>query len=80
MKVRAPVHAGGLLDSENKKRNDGVRPEGDEVSYRSLNRSDDWWPAGLGRLATVGAQNDFRYAVFAETRRLVIDDRGTVSG
>ena len=27
----------------------------------------------------VGAQNDLRYAVFPETRRLVIDDRGTVS-
>ena len=57
----------------------GVRPEEDEVSYRSPNRSDDWWPAGLGRPAAVGAQNDLRYAVFPETRRLVIDDRGTVS-
>jgi hypothetical protein len=27
----------------------------------------------------VGAQNDLRYAVFPETRRLVIDDQGTVS-
>ena len=51
-----------------------VRPEEDEVSYRSPNRSDDWWPAGLGRPAAVGAQNDLRYAVFSETRRLVIDD------
>jgi hypothetical protein len=57
----------------------GVRPEGDEVSYRSPTRSDDWWPAGLGRPGAVGAQNDLRYAVFPETRRLVIDDRGTVS-
>jgi hypothetical protein len=57
----------------------GVCPEGVEVSYRSPNRSDDWWPAGLGRPAAVGAQNDLRYAVFPETRRLVIDDRGTVS-
>jgi hypothetical protein len=54
-----------------------VRP--DEVSYRSKTRSDDWWPAGLRRPAAVGAQNDLRYAVFPETRRLVIDDRGTVS-
>jgi hypothetical protein len=57
----------------------GIRPGGDEVSYRSRTRSDDWWPAGLGRPGAVGAQNDLRYAVFAETRRLVIDDRGTVS-
>jgi hypothetical protein len=57
----------------------GVRPEGDEVSYRSPNRSEDWWPAGLGRPAAVGAQNDLRYAIFPETRRLVIDDQGTLS-
>jgi hypothetical protein len=56
----------------------GVRP-GDEVSYRPPRRSDDWWPAGLGRPAAVRAQNDLRYAVFPETRRLVIDDQGAVS-
>ena len=58
---------------------DGARSEGDEVSYRSWGRSEDWWPAGLGRPGAVGAQNDLRYAVFPETRRLVIDDQGTVS-
>ena len=56
----------------------GTRAEA-EFSYRSPSRSDDWWPAGLGRPAAVGALNDLRYAVFPETRRLVIDDRGTVS-
>jgi hypothetical protein len=56
----------------------GARAEA-EVSYRSPSRSDDWWPAGLGRPAAVGAQNDLRYAVFPETRRLAIDDQGTVS-
>jgi hypothetical protein len=58
---------------------DGARPEGDEASYRSPTRSEDWWPAGLGRSGAVGAQNDLRYAVFPEIRRLVIDDQGTVS-
>jgi hypothetical protein len=57
----------------------GVRPEGDEISYRSPRQSDDWWPAGLGTAAAVGAQNNLRYAVFPEARRLVIDDRGAVS-
>src|SRR6202050_2077258 len=57
---------------------DGARSEGDGVSYRSWTRSEDWWPAGLGRPGAVGAQNDLRYAVFPETRRLVIDDLGTV--
>ena len=27
----------------------------------------------------MGGQNDLRYVIFPETRRLVIDDRGTVS-
>ena len=57
----------------------GARPGGDKVSYRSTSRPDGWWPAGLGRPAAVGVQNDLRYAVFPETRRLVIDDQGTVS-
>jgi hypothetical protein len=52
---------------------------GAEVSYRSQTRTEDWWPAGLGRPAAVGAQNDLRYAVFPETRRLVIDDQGTIT-
>ena len=37
------------------------------------------WPSGLGRPGAVGAQNDLRYAVFPETRRLVLDDHGTIS-
>jgi hypothetical protein len=56
-----------------------ARSESDEISYRSLAGRVDWWPPGLGRPAAVGAQNDLRYAVFPETRRLVIDDRGAVS-
>jgi hypothetical protein len=57
----------------------GSRSAGDEVSYRSTSESADWWPAGLGRPDAVGAQNDLRYAVFADTRRLAIEDRGAVS-
>ena len=52
---------------------------GDEVSYRSPARQPDWWPAGLGRAGAVGSQNELRYAVFPETRRLAIDDHGTIS-
>ena len=51
----------------------------DEVSYRSMSGSADWWPAGLGRPGAVGTQNELRYAVFPETCRLVIDDRGAIS-
>ena len=54
-----------------------ARPAGGEVSYRSY--SPDWWPSELGRPSAIGAQNDLRYAVFPETRRLVIDDQGSIS-
>jgi hypothetical protein len=57
----------------------GSRTAGDEVSYQSQSKATDWWPAGLGTPGAVGAQNDLRYAVFPDTRRLVIDDHGTVS-
>ena len=57
----------------------GGQPAGVDVSYRSQTRTENWWPSGLGRPAAVGAQNDIRYAVFPKPRRLVIDDRGTVS-
>jgi hypothetical protein len=57
----------------------GTRSAADDVSYRSMSGSADWWPTGLGRPGAVGAQNDLRYAVFPETRRLVIDDHGAVS-
>jgi ketosteroid isomerase-like protein len=58
---------------------DATRSAADNVSYRSMSRSTDWWPSGVGKSAAVGAQNDLRYAVFPDTRRLVIDDRGTVT-
>ena len=42
----------------------GTRSAGDEVSYRSMAGSKDWWPAGLGRPGAVGAQNDIRTQYF----------------
>lgn len=56
-----------------------VRTAPDQLSYRSMENSREWWPSGLGRPGAVGAQNDFRYAVFPETRRLVLDDHGNIS-
>lgn len=35
-----------------------------------------WWPAGLGRPASTGAQNDTRYAYFPESRRLAVQAGG----
>ncbi|SAL28623.1 SHOCT domain-containing protein [Caballeronia humi] len=38
--------------------------------------SDDWWPADLGWPNSTGAQNDVRYAFFAQPRRLAIEIHG----
>jgi hypothetical protein len=57
----------------------GMRAATDEVSYRSMSETTDWWPAGMGRPGAVGAQNDLRYAVFPDTRRLVINDQGKIT-
>jgi hypothetical protein len=37
-----------------------------------------WWPAELGTPSSTGAQNDMRYAVFPQTRRLAIQVAGHV--
>src|ERR1700722_14996051 len=52
---------------------------GGGVSYRATERFVDWGAAGLGRPGAVGAQNNLRYAVFPDTRRLVIDDQGAIT-
>lgn len=52
--------------------------EDTHVSYRSTGspHADSWWPEELGRPSSAGSQNDMRYAIFREKRRLVIDDHG----
>jgi hypothetical protein len=52
---------------------------GNAVSYRPTKGASDWWPAGLGTPGAVGAQNNLRYAVFSEARRLVIEDQGPIT-
>jgi hypothetical protein len=37
-----------------------------------------WWPGELGHAASVGSQNNLRYAFFPQTRRLAIDLGGHV--
>lgn len=39
-------------------------------------RQDRWWPDDLGEPASTGAQNELRYAVFPDARRLAIRDGG----
>lgn len=40
--------------------------------------SGNWWPDELGHAASVGSQNNLRYAFFPETRRLAIDLGGQI--
>jgi hypothetical protein len=57
----------------------GSQTDAREVSYQSKSGAPDWWPARMGVPGAVGAQNDLRYAVFPDSRRLVIDDHGAIS-
>ena len=41
--------------------------------------SGDWWPSDLGWPNSTGAQNDVRYAYFAQPRRLAIELNGNVT-
>ena len=41
--------------------------------------SGDWWPADLGRPNSTGAQNNVRYAFFAQARRLAIEVNGKMT-
>lgn len=38
-----------------------------------------WWPAGLGTASATGAQNGMRYACFPDSRRMAIEQAGTVT-
>ena len=46
------------------------QPRGDPIG---------WWPAAFGTPSAAGAQNAMRYAFFRATKRLAVDDNGTVS-
>ena len=57
----------------------GVHPTVDEVSYRSMSALPDWWPSGLGRPGSGRCAERPSLRCFPETRRLVLDDHGTIS-
>jgi hypothetical protein len=57
----------------------GQSQGGPGVSLFVPGRGSDWWPADLGTPASVGAQNDMRYAYFPATRRLAIEVGGRMS-
>lgn len=49
------------------------------VGATSFGGGNAWWPADLGVPSSTGSQNDARYAVFPQTRRLAIQSGGQVS-
>ena len=57
------------------------RQEETSVSYRSAGKPStaSWWPDEFGTPSSAGSQNDMRYAVFPEKRRLIIDDHGQLT-
>lgn len=80
LKAKLNVIAGSLADYL---RDHPVerRQVGTSVSYRSAGKpsSASWWPDQFGIPSSVGSQNDMRYAVFPEERRIVIDDHGELA-
>ncbi len=38
-----------------------------------------WWPDGLGRASATGSQNGVRYACFPDSRRVAVEQAGTVT-
>ena len=53
--------------------------EKNDTSTKGDIESTSWWPRDCGRPSASGSQNDYRYAYFAETRRLAIQRNGTVT-
>lgn len=54
-------------------------PLGGWPKTASTTGSSGWWPAGLGRPSTSGAQDGLRYAYFPESRRLAVETDGVLS-
>ena len=49
------------------------------VPVQGSGASGNWWPGELGWPNSTGAQNNVRYAYFAQSRRLAIEVNGTVT-
>ncbi|MBC8128774.1 MAG: SHOCT domain-containing protein [Rhizobiaceae bacterium] len=58
---------------------DGRLVLADPSAARGGRSGGDWWPEGLGRPASTGAQNGRRYAVFPAARRLAVEWDGRLT-
>jgi hypothetical protein len=47
--------------------------------FGQMNPANQWWPAELGRPASSGGQNNLRYAIFPDKRRLAVEIDGHVT-
>jgi len=56
----------------------GYAGGGDTFASWQSQSGGNWWPEDLGSPASVGAQNDMRYAYFPDTRRLALSRGGHV--
>ena len=63
----------GQAQSQSQNRGEGV-----SLFVAGLGTASQWWPAQLGVPASIGAQNDLRYAFFPGPRRLAIQQGGQV--
>ncbi len=54
-------------------------PHGEAAPPKPATRGEDWWPDGLGRPSSTGAQNGMRYATFPDRHRIVVEQAGTVT-
>lgn len=54
----------------------GAVPDRPPDADRPFAATGDWWPAELGRPASSGAQDGWRYAVFPNLRRLAVERDG----
>ncbi len=57
----------------------GMQQGGGVSLFVSASGSGNWWPAELGTPASVGAQNQVRYAYFPATRRLAVESNGRLT-
>jgi len=69
----------GLADSQPDLVPGGSFQSQDQGSHgQAWRASGDWWPDGIGRPNSTGAQNNMRYAYFRQARRLAVDVDGEV--
>ena len=56
-----------------------MKPMRPLTGMRPMDFGEAWWPGEMGDPSTSGAQNEMRYAVFPERRKLLIEADGQLS-